>query len=97
MRFSSMRFTEVSLDNAKPLQALVQVNDNKHPPNKCIFIFLSAFRCIAFVPYSSLTHKMSYDLISFAYAAIVAIGGIIGFVKKAIVNKSLPIKYFNIG
>merc|ERR1712024_29240 len=26
--------------------------------------------------------KMSYDLIAFAYAAIVALGGIIGFVKK---------------
>merc|ERR1712037_754560 len=27
-------------------------------------------------------HKMSYDLISFAYAALVALGGIMGFVKK---------------
>ena len=26
--------------------------------------------------------KMSYDLIAFAYAAMVALGGIIGFVKK---------------
>ena len=32
---------------------------------------------------------MSYDLIAFAYAAIVALGGIIGFVKKGIVNCSV--------
>ena len=35
---------------------------------------------------------MSYDLIAFAYAAMVALGGIIGFVKKGIVNYSLTVK-----
>ena len=65
------------------LASLKSDNKTKHPSNKCIYYFIRhpLHFCLTLT-----AHKMSYDLISFAYAAMVALGGIIGFVKKGIVN-----------